>query len=137
MANAGGDGPAPDRPTSTAGASSASRAEQLAAPYHRQLQTLKTSCVQEAERMLGEILTLLEESSHVSAQGAAEQDLLAEIDAAEQRCDRQYEQLVAQAETAFKKAKLSFAVGQSWDHEYEQTKASIRERATRRIQAKL
>ena len=137
VADAGGDAAAPDRTTSTADASSASRAEQLAAPYHRQLQTLKTSCVQEAERMLGEILTLLEESSHVSAQGAAEQDLLAEIDAAEQRCDRQYEQLVAQAEAAFKKAKLSFAIGQSWDQEYEQTKASIRERATRRIQAKL
>ncbi|MFS0725649.1 hypothetical protein [Paenibacillus sp. 1P07SE] len=112
-------------------------AEQLTASYHKQLQTLKASCVAEAEQMLGSILSLLDQADGVSMTGAAEQDMMEQVSEAEQRCDREYERLIAQAESEFAKAKLSFAAGKKWDQEYEQTKATIRERATSRIQAKM
>lgn len=115
----------------------ATSAEQLKASYDRQLQSLKSSCVQEAERMLGEILTHLDQADGVSPAGATEQDLMGEVSVAEERCDRQYEQLVSQAEAEFKKAKLSFAAGKTWDQEYEQAKTSIRNRAVSQIQSKM
>ena len=128
---------APPKSPSQGGQAGPASAEQLTATYHSQLQTLKSSCVQEAERMLGEILSHLDQADGVSAAGSAEQDLMEQVSVAEERCDRQYEQLVAQAEAEFKKAKLSFAAGKSWDQEYEQAKATIRNRATSQIQSRM
>ncbi|WP_026297498.1 hypothetical protein [Paenibacillus daejeonensis] len=127
----------PPQTSGQSGQAGPATAEQLTASYHRQLQSLKSSCVQEAERMLSQIISHLDKADSVSAAGAAEQDLMEQVSVAEERCDRQYEQLVAQAEAEFKKAKLSFAAGKTWDQEYEQAKASIRNRATSQIQSRM
>lgn len=106
---------------------------ELIEKYEGQLEKVKVQCSSEAEKLIGEgAASWDQEDAQISSSDRAA--WLSAISAAEQKCDQQFQGLLASAEEEFKQNQVGFEVGRLWEQQYEQAKSEMRDKALKQMQ---